>query len=68
MTQINKQEQWLINGECELCRRKEYCGTKCNKALQRIKEEKNREMQEFMDKLFPWQKSLLEMEKKLWTP
>lgn len=55
MTQTNKQEQWLINGECELCRKQKYCGTKCNKALQRIKEGKNKEIQEFMDKLFPWQ-------------
>jgi hypothetical protein len=66
MTQINKQEQWLINGKCELCRKQKYCGTKCNKALQRIEEEKNRVMQEFMNKLLPYQKILLGMETKSW--
>lgn len=68
MTQINKQEQWLINGECELCRRKEYCGTKCNKALQRIENERNRIMQELMNELLPYQKILLGMETKSWMP
>lgn len=26
---MNKSEQWLSNGECEMCRRKEYCSKPC---------------------------------------
>lgn len=26
---MNKSEQWLSNGECEMCRRKEYCSKAC---------------------------------------
>lgn len=27
--EINKTEQWLLNGKCHICRRKEYCSKPC---------------------------------------
>lgn len=32
---INTSEQWLLNGNCKLCRRKNYCSKECKKAKTR---------------------------------
>jgi radical SAM protein with 4Fe4S-binding SPASM domain len=41
MRQVQKptpiSDQWLLEGKCELCRRKNYCSTKCKKARIRTK-------------------------------
>ena len=31
MVQINETEQWLLNGECNKCRRKNYCSKGCTR-------------------------------------
>lgn len=31
---VEKSEQWLLNGDCRICRKKDYCGDKCKKHLQ----------------------------------
>lgn len=33
----NKNEEWNMSGDCSRCRRREYCGSKCNarKAFER---------------------------------
>lgn len=30
----DKNEQWLLNGKCSICRRKNYCKTQCKKSKQ----------------------------------
>lgn len=30
MKQINENDQWLLNGECNKCRRQNYCSKRCN--------------------------------------
>lgn len=30
-----KNEQWLLDGKCSVCRRKNYCSTKCTKSKRR---------------------------------
>lgn len=32
-------DNWLTDGDCETCRRKKYCKTKCRKHLEREKRE-----------------------------
>lgn len=34
MSEINQTEQWELNGDCSLCRRKNYCSKPCKKAKQ----------------------------------
>ena len=34
MSEINKTEQWKLDGKCSLCRRKNYCSKPCKKANQ----------------------------------
>lgn len=39
MEKIEQNEQWKLNGDCSLCRRKNYCSkhcTKCTRATNRI--------------------------------
>ena len=35
--QIPETDQWKLNGNCEKCRRKEYCHTKCGASKRRWK-------------------------------
>ena len=28
---VNSGDQWLLDGDCTLCRKKSYCGTPCTK-------------------------------------
>lgn len=30
-----KNEQWLLDGKCSICRRKNYCNTQCTKSKHR---------------------------------
>lgn len=32
MEKINESDQWLLAGDCNKCRRKEYCHQKCSAA------------------------------------
>lgn len=31
MNKPDKNEQWLLNGDCEICRRRNYCKKDCTK-------------------------------------
>lgn len=31
---MDASEQWLSNGNCDICRRKKYCGNPCKQAKQ----------------------------------
>lgn len=31
MNKPDKNEQWLLNGDCSICRRKNYCKKECTK-------------------------------------
>lgn len=36
---INKSEQWLLEGNCSICRKQKYCNKNCNarkKALEQL--------------------------------
>lgn len=33
--EVNYRDQWLWNGKCEYCRRKDYCNTGCKSAKRR---------------------------------
>lgn len=46
---INENEQWQLEGKCDLCRRKNYCKKDCTKKKKRIEKEINSII---MDKLF----------------
>ena len=35
--QIPETDQWKLNGNCDKCRRKEYCHTKCGASKRRWK-------------------------------
>lgn len=39
MEQIQENEQWKLNGNCEKCRRNNYCSTPCTHYNRRIKAE-----------------------------
>lgn len=39
MEKINETEQWLLNGDCSKCRRKNYCSKGCTKYNRRTKAE-----------------------------
>ena len=32
MAQIDKTEQWLLDGDCDLCRKKKHCGKQCKQS------------------------------------
>lgn len=34
---INENEQWLSNGDCNKCRRKNYCGKPCTQHARAMK-------------------------------
>lgn len=42
---VDYKEQWLHNGKCEFCRKKDYCNKKCKATLNR--EEHDREFEEW---------------------
>lgn len=35
MSKINESEQWLLDGKCHLCRKRDYCGKPCSKCKSR---------------------------------
>ena len=37
MEQIQKNEQWKLNGNCEKCRRNNYCSKPCTRYNRRIR-------------------------------
>lgn len=39
MEQIQENEQWKLNGNCEKCRRSNYCSTPCTRHKRRIRAE-----------------------------
>ena len=39
MEQIQENEQWKLNGNCEKCRRNNYCSTPCTHHNKRIRAE-----------------------------
>lgn len=39
MEQIQENEQWKLNGNCEKCRRNNYCSTPCTHYNMRIRAE-----------------------------
>lgn len=45
----NKDEQWDLNGDCRICRRKEYCGEPCTKHKQLRKIAMQHAINEWLD-------------------
>lgn len=36
---MDKSEQWLLNGDCRICRRKKYCSKPCTRCKREIQAE-----------------------------
>ena len=36
---MDKSEQWLLNGDCRICRRKNYCSKPCTRCKRETKAE-----------------------------
>lgn len=39
---MDKSEQWLLNGDCRICRRKNYCSKPCTRCKRETRAEINR--------------------------
>lgn len=37
MAKIEQNEQWLLNGDCSLCRKKNYCSKPCTRCKRETK-------------------------------
>lgn len=35
MSKINESEQWLLDGKCHICRKRDYCSKPCTKCKSR---------------------------------
>lgn len=51
MEQIQENEQWKLNGDCEKCRRSNYCSTPCTCHNRRIRSEFTRIVVDIMNKM-----------------
>ena len=51
MKDIKENEQWKLNGECEKCRRNNYCSKTCTRHSRRISSEIRSTICEAMDKV-----------------
>ena len=55
MEQIQENEQWMLNGNCEKCRRNNYCSKPCTRHDRRIRAETRAELKglvaDTMDKM-----------------
>lgn len=51
MEQIQKNEQWKLSGNCEKCRRNNYCSTPCTRHTRRINSEFNGLVVDIMNKM-----------------
>lgn len=49
MKEINKSEQWLLNGDCSICRRNKYCSTTCTKAKRKAQAQMKRLVESSID-------------------
>lgn len=47
---IDESEQWKLDGRCDVCRRKNYCGKKCSRYVDPVKKMVNQYIAEaFID-------------------
>ena len=51
MEQIQENEQWKLNGNCEKCRRNNYCSTPCTHHNRRIRAELKGVVADTMNKM-----------------
>lgn len=51
MDQIQENEQWKLSGNCEKCRRNNYCSKSCTRHNRRIKSEFNGLVADMMNKM-----------------
>ena len=35
-TEAKKSDQWLLDGDCSLCRKRNYCTKNCSKRIERL--------------------------------
>lgn len=51
--QIPETDQWKLNGNCEKCRRKEYCHTECGASKRATKRRLDALKCDIVDSVFP---------------
>ena len=51
MEQIQENEQWKLSGNCEKCRRSNYCSTPCTRHNRRIRAEFKGLITDIMNKM-----------------
>lgn len=51
MERIQENEQWKLKGNCEKCRRNNYCSTPCNRHNKRVRAEFTGLVADMMNKM-----------------
>ena len=46
---MDKSEQWLLNGDCRICRRKKYCSKPCTRCKRETQAEMKRLVAGFLN-------------------